>query len=69
MQADAGAFTSPNSRSSLDGGLSFHIETDVNYGINKIYEFGFTERVNSAKSLTTAIDSLKRQEVLPQGVT
>jgi hypothetical protein len=33
--------------------------------VNKIYRFGFTERMDSTTSLITAIDSLKRQKVLP----
>lgn len=47
------------------GDFIFHTESDVISDVNKIYEFGFTERVNSTKSLIAAIDSLKRQRVLP----
>jgi nucleoside-diphosphate-sugar epimerase len=47
------------------GDFIFHTESDVISDVNKIYEFGFTERMSSAKSLTNAIDSLKRQKVLP----
>lgn len=47
------------------GDVIFHTETDVVSDVNKICEFGFTERVNSTKSLLAVIDSLKRQRVLP----
>jgi nucleoside-diphosphate-sugar epimerase len=47
------------------GDFIFHTESDVISNVNKIYEFGFTERMDSAKSLIAAIDSLKRQKVLP----
>src|SRR5580704_12305002 len=47
------------------GDFIFHNESDVISNVNKIYEFGFTERMDSAKSLIAAIDSLKRQKVLP----
>jgi nucleoside-diphosphate-sugar epimerase len=47
------------------GDFIFHTESDVISNVNKIYEFGFTERVDSAKSLIAAIDSPKRQKVLP----
>jgi nucleoside-diphosphate-sugar epimerase len=47
------------------GDFIFHTESDVISNVNKINEFGFTERVDSAKSLIAAIDSLKRQKVLP----
>jgi hypothetical protein len=33
--------------------------------VNKIYRYGFTERVDSAGSLMTALASLKRQRILP----
>jgi len=33
--------------------------------VNKVHEYGFTERLNSTTSLLNAIDSLKRQRVLP----
>lgn len=47
------------------GDFIFHTESDVISDVNKIYEFGFTERMNSTKSLISAINSLKRQKVLP----
>jgi nucleoside-diphosphate-sugar epimerase len=47
------------------GDFIFHTESDVISNINKIYEFGFTERMDSTKSLIAAVDSLKRQRVLP----
>jgi nucleoside-diphosphate-sugar epimerase len=47
------------------GDFIFHTESDVISNVNKINEFGFTERIDSAKSLIAAIDSLKRQKVLP----
>jgi hypothetical protein len=47
------------------GDFIFHTETDVISDVNKIYEYGFTERLNSTMSLLAAIDSLKRQRVIP----
>jgi len=47
------------------GDFIFNTETDVISDVNKIYEYGFTERLNSTASLLTAIDSLKRQRILP----
>ena len=47
------------------GDFIFHTESDVISDVNKIYQFGFTERMDSTRSLTAAIDSLKRQKVLP----
>ncbi|MEG3166109.1 SDR family oxidoreductase [Sphingomonas sp. PB2P19] len=47
------------------GDFIFNTETDVISDVNKIYEHGFTERMNSTESLLNAIDSLKRQRVLP----
>lgn len=47
------------------GDFIFHTESDVISDVNKIYQFGFTERMDSTKSLIAAIDSLKRQKVLP----
>lgn len=47
------------------GDFIFHTEWDVISNVNKINEFGFTERMDSAKSLIAAVDSLKRQKVLP----
>jgi nucleoside-diphosphate-sugar epimerase len=47
------------------GDFIFHTETDVISDVNKIHEYGFTERLNSTTSLLNAIDSLKRQRILP----
>jgi nucleoside-diphosphate-sugar epimerase len=47
------------------GDFIFHTETDVISDVNKVHEYGFTERLNSTTSLLNAIDSLKRQRVLP----
>ncbi len=47
------------------GDFIFRTETDVISDVNKIYEHGFTERMNSTKSLLAAIESLRRQKVLP----
>jgi nucleoside-diphosphate-sugar epimerase len=47
------------------GDFIFHTESDVISNVNKIYEFGFTERLDSTKSLIGALDSLKCQKVLP----
>ncbi|WP_128255392.1 SDR family oxidoreductase [Falsirhodobacter deserti] len=47
------------------GDFIFHTETDVISDVNKIYEYGFTERMSSTTSLLNAIDSLKRQKILP----
>jgi nucleoside-diphosphate-sugar epimerase len=47
------------------GDFIFHTETDVISDVNKIYRYGFTERMDSTASLLAAIDSLKRQRVLP----
>jgi nucleoside-diphosphate-sugar epimerase len=47
------------------GDFIFHTETDVISNVNKIYEFGFNERMESTKSLIAAIDNFKRQRVLP----
>jgi nucleoside-diphosphate-sugar epimerase len=47
------------------GDFIFHTESDVISNVNKINEFGFTERIDSAKSLIAAVDSLQRQKVLP----
>jgi nucleoside-diphosphate-sugar epimerase len=47
------------------GDFIFHTESDVISDVNKIYRFGFTERMDSTRSLVAAIDSLKRQKVLP----
>jgi hypothetical protein len=47
------------------GDFIFHTETDVISNVNKIYKFGFAERMDSAKSLIAAVDSLQRQRILP----
>lgn len=47
------------------GDFIFHTETDVISDVNKIYRYGFTERMDSTCSLLAALDSLKRQKVLP----
>jgi nucleoside-diphosphate-sugar epimerase len=47
------------------GDFIFHTESDVISNVNKINEFGFTERMDSTRSLIAAVDSLKRQRVLP----
>ena len=47
------------------GEFIFNTETDVISDVNKIYEHGFTERMNSTASLLGAIDRLKRKRVLP----
>jgi nucleoside-diphosphate-sugar epimerase len=47
------------------GDFIFNTETDVISDVNKIYRYGFTERVDSAASLLAVLDSLKRQKVLP----
>ncbi|WP_426437080.1 SDR family oxidoreductase [Bradyrhizobium genosp. P] len=47
------------------GDFVFHTESDVISDVNKLNEFGFAERMDSAKSLIAAIESLRRQRVLP----
>lgn len=47
------------------GDFIFHTETDVISDVNKLYRHGFTERMDSSQSLIAALDSLKRQRVLP----
>ena len=47
------------------GDFIFHTETDVISDVNKIYRYGFTERMDSTESLLAALDSLKRQRILP----
>lgn len=47
------------------GDFIFHTETDVISDTNKLYEFGFTERIESRKSLLAALDSLRKKRVLP----
>jgi hypothetical protein len=43
----------------------FHTETDVISDVNKIHRFGFTECMDSSAALSRALDSLKRQNILP----
>jgi nucleoside-diphosphate-sugar epimerase len=47
------------------GDFIFHTESDVISDVNKINSFGFTERLDSATSLLTALDSLRKKHVLP----
>jgi nucleoside-diphosphate-sugar epimerase len=47
------------------GEFIFHTETDVISDVNKLYRFGFGERMDSTASLIGALDSLKRKRVLP----
>lgn len=47
------------------GDFIFHTETDVISDVNKIYRFGFTERMDSRLSLLSAIDSLKQKRIIP----
>ncbi len=47
------------------GDFIFHTETDVISDVNKVHEYGFTERLNSTTSLLNAIGNLKRQHILP----
>jgi nucleoside-diphosphate-sugar epimerase len=47
------------------GDFIFHTETDVVSDVNKIYRYGFTERMDSGASLLAALNSLKQQRVLP----
>ena len=47
------------------GDFIFHTETDVISDVNKIHRFGFTERMDSSESLIHALDSLRRNNVLP----
>ena len=47
------------------GDFIFHTESDVISNVNKNYEFGFKELMDSTKSLIAAVDSLKRQKALP----
>jgi hypothetical protein len=47
------------------GDFIFHTETDVISDVNKIYRYGFTERMDSTESLLAALDSLKRKRILP----
>ncbi|WP_423821078.1 NAD-dependent epimerase/dehydratase family protein [Salinisphaera sp. SPP-AMP-43] len=47
------------------GDFIFNTETDVVSDTNKIHEAGFTERMDSSKSLLAAIDRLKARRVIP----
>ena len=47
------------------GDFIFHTETDVISDVNKIYRYGFTERMDSTQSLLAALDSLKGRRILP----
>ncbi|ACB94442.1 SDR family oxidoreductase [Beijerinckia indica] len=47
------------------GDFIFHTETDVISDVNKIYAYGFTERMDSTQSLLGALSKLKEKRVLP----
>jgi nucleoside-diphosphate-sugar epimerase len=47
------------------GDFIFRTETDVISDVNKIYRHGFTERLDSTRSLLAALDSLRAQKILP----
>jgi nucleoside-diphosphate-sugar epimerase len=47
------------------GDFIFKTGSDVISDVNKIYAHGFTERMDSRHSLFAAIDSFKRQRILP----
>lgn len=47
------------------GDFIFHTETDVISDVNKIHRAGFHERMDSSVSLLAALDSLRRQRILP----
>ena len=47
------------------GDFIFHTETDVISDVSKIHAAGFTERMESRRSLLAALDSLRAQKVLP----
>jgi nucleoside-diphosphate-sugar epimerase len=47
------------------GDFIFNTETDVISDVNKIYTYGFHERMDSTSSLLGAIDHLKRKRILP----
>jgi nucleoside-diphosphate-sugar epimerase len=47
------------------GDFIFHTEVDVISDVNKIYRFGFTERMDSSTSLIAALDRLKQRRILP----
>lgn len=47
------------------GDFIFHTESDIISDLNKIYRYGFTERVDSKASLFNALDNLKKKRILP----
>jgi len=47
------------------GDFIFHTETDVISDVNKIYRFGFSERMDSTASLTGALARLQERKALP----
>ncbi|AWN14256.1 SDR family oxidoreductase [Salinisphaera sp. LB1] len=47
------------------GDFIFNTETDVVSDTNKIYQAGFTERMDSSVSILAAIDGLKARRVIP----
>lgn len=47
------------------GDFIFNTESDVISNVNKIYRYGFKERIDSTASLLAALDSLRSQKVLP----
>jgi hypothetical protein len=47
------------------GDFVFRTEVDVISDVNKIYRFGFTERMDSSASVIAALDQLKQKRVLP----
>jgi nucleoside-diphosphate-sugar epimerase len=47
------------------GDFIFHTESDIISDLNKIYRYGFTDRVDSQASLFAALDSFKKQRVIP----
>lgn len=47
------------------GDFIFNTETDVVSDVNKIYRHGFTERMDSSRSLLAALDRLKSKRIIP----
>lgn len=47
------------------GDFIFHTETDILSDLNKLQSYGFTERVDSRQSLFNALDSFRRNRVIP----
>lgn len=47
------------------GDFIFHTENDVISDVNKLCEYGFTERVSSPRSLLTQLNQLRRRRILP----